>query len=680
MKKITAAVAFILAVMMLLSSCNEAVPGPEPKDDPGTEPQSAAPVESDEPPESAEQPEEGIPEEDFYEDRGSVKVLRGLDFIPDSLTNSYEGCVVAFKDEITSIELGYIDFEKRTIRRGKAELGEVDMGGLRFSNVWLINGFVVIMTDDTREIIVLDRELKEIYRGAFEEVSGQMVYAGSGRIVSMFAESEGLLIITVGADGQPEISRCDIEYPGQNDSIYVNSYISGDEMLVDFYGSETYEQQSGILNISTGECRTFSPDLYGFMSCSGCILSTDYMTGEIRVFDASRPNLVTVLDTGDCRINDGWYPSWPKGEASYLSLVRTDLDNTGISVVDPVTGERAARIGLDPDIISVYPVVEIGERICALLRYDYEGAEAEIMIAGLEKEESPNDWPGMLTREDPKGKRANDARAEEMYREYGISVYMRDESVRYLNGYAVVPAYDEAKIAETLDIISGFFKNCPEGFVRDIAAQYSGFDICLVNRIIPDTSNRNSIGDAAAFTVETGGIELIVIDVTSNDLDRTIAHEFFHVIENTMTNLSVYDPAYYGIEAFARWELLNPYGFEYRWIYTEEDGSTVDSSSEYLSTYWTEGREDEIYFVDGYCTTYPSEDRARVFEYIAVPPDGTLPVWFGEKMILKAEYLCACIREVFGDENWEDVSWERFLDPGHDLQYFRENYQLWPAW
>ena len=213
--------------------------------------------------------------------------------------------------------------------------------------------------------------------------------------------------------------------------------------------------------------------------------------------------------------------------------------------------------------------------------------------------------------------------------------------------------------------------------------QYSAFDICLVGRIIPDTANRNSIGDAAAFTVETGGIELIVVDIFSTNLNKTISHEFFHVIENTVMNIAVSDPAYYYVDNFERWHMLNPQDFEYRWIYTEEDGTTVDSTSEYLSTSWAEGREDEIYFVDGYSTTYPSEDRARIFEYIASYPQDQLPKWFGKNMKLKAEYLCACIREVFADGNWDNVYWEQMLDPEHDLQYFRDNYDItayWQGW
>jgi hypothetical protein len=684
MRKRTAVISLALAFLMLLSSCSEVNPGPknETEDTPDSvvQPDTASDTDTQEPDTDTDETEPAvvsIPEEDFFEDLGRVKVLKGLDFVPHGLTNSDNGCVVAYMEEGTSIRLAYIDFENRTLTQGTVDLGETVPGGLRFSAVCLANGFVVISTDDTQKLTVTDRELNVVYEGVFEDVTGEMVFAGNGRVMSGTVRSGRAWVATVGADGQVEVGYCDIRYPGGKDNVYISGHISGDEMLADFYSSETFGAQKGILDISTGECITFSEDLEGFMACGGCIVSVDYISGEIKVFNPETPHVVTILDTTDCDVRDSWYPAWPKGDSKYLSMIRSDEEDHSLAVIDPKTGAEVSRLSFGEEVTGIYPVIEVGERVCVLLQYGYEGAGADILIADLTGGEAAEGWPPLLTEESAVGKSANNRKAEEIYEKFGISVYLREDAVRYLNGYAVLPCSEETKISETLDALVGFFERCPEGFIRNIAEQYSAFDICLVGRIIPDTTNRNSIGDASAFTVETGGIELIVINALMSDKGKTVAHEFFHAIENTIFNMSVYDPSYYGLENFARWEQLNPPGFEYRYIYTEEDGRTVDSDAEYLSTAWYEGREDDIYFVDGYCTTYPSEDRARIFEYIATFPEGLLPQWFGRNMLLKAEYLSACIREVFADENWNDVYWEKMLDPAHDLQYFRDNYPLY---
>ena len=91
---------------------------------------------------------------------------------------------------------------------------------------------------------------------------------------------------------------------------------------------------------------------------------------------------------------------------------------------------------------------------------------------------------------------------------------------------------------------------------------------------------------------------------------------------------------------------------------------------------------DGIYFLDGDSTTYPTEDRARIFENLATfAPEARPEAFKGKNMQLKAAYLCAALRDAYDSiAAAEDVFWEQGLDPEYTLDYFRANYDLEAYW
>ena len=95
-----------------------------------------------------------------------------------------------------------------------------------------------------------------------------------------------------------------------------------------------------------------------------------------------------------------------------------------------------------------------------------------------------------------------------------------------------------------------------------------------------------------------------------------------------------------------------------------------------------DGDVDGIYFVDGYSTTYPSEDRARIFENLATfAPEDRPAAFSGKNMQLKAAYLCAALRDAYDSiAQAEDVFWEHGLNAEYTLDWFRENYDLEEYW
>ena len=136
-------------------------------------------------------------------------------------------------------------------------------------------------------------------------------------------------------------------------------------------------------------------------------------------------------------------------------------------------------------------------------------------------------------------------------------------------------------------------------------------------------------------------------------------------------------------EFFSRWEMLNPPDFEYHWVYTDENGNTLGSDDPRVaSNLAPDGDVDGIYFVDGYSTTYPSEDRARIFENLATfAPEDRPAAFSGKNMQLKAAYLCAALRDAYDSiAQAEDVFWEHGLNAEYTLDWFRENYDLEEYW
>ena len=112
--------------------------------------------------------------------------------------------------------------------------------------------------------------------------------------------------------------------------------------------------------------------------------------------------------------------------------------------------------------------------------------------------------------------------------------------------------------------------------------------------------------------------------------------------------------------------------------YTDENGVTLGSDDPRVWNWELPADIDTIYFVDGYSTTYPKEDRARIFQYLATCGPDALPEAFKSEAIRKkASYLCACLRRSFRSlAEAEDVFWEQSLNPEWNYEYFENNYEI----
>ncbi len=265
----------------------------------------------------------------------------------------------------------------------------------------------------------------------------------------------------------------------------------------------------------------------------------------------------------------------------------------------------------------------------------------------------------------------NDTLVTQLQEKYGIRIYLRDDAVVSFHDYVVCSDDDETHIYAALSQISTLLGKFPEGFLDDLCtAAVEGVDFFLTGTIKP-ISQESGI-DAAAFACQHNRRQALVIDISEPEqIQGHLAHELMHAID---TRLS-YARQMEGYPGFSLWNEFLPDGYLYTYSYRDVTGAVYSSANRADYTPDDPKSKDDvnrIYFIDGYASTFPTEDRARIFESLVIS-DQKLPACFeSEPLMQKAEYLCAVLRDYFPSvRRAESVSWERFLS-GRPLSWFTE--------
>ena len=691
MKRNIRKAAALLALLCAMTGCSilpirkiEPKPLPDPVETVETEaPETEAP--ETEAPETEEP--EAVPvlaenvriytEEEFYTPIGDRLWTLNLPFRPGTVSNLEDGkfLVGCAREGAVDIELALVDLDTLTITVGEyafADTGEEMYYGYA---LYLMNGTPVILDYSRHALCTLDEDLGSPVLSPFPEES---IYGLTRIDENRFAVQSNSLDFTgadLGEDGTFTFHDIPLTTPERYDDIDVSAVIDEEHWLVSCYSTETFDYCNGIYDVKSGTVQPFRSGTYSMNLCGGRLIESDYKTGEIRIYDPASPEACLSI-----RMPDPYYLSYSIDGAEYLYVTDSGEGFSHVLRYDPETGRRVDAISLPvPEGVwgYAYGFLDYGGDV-----FFYNDVQNNLTFCRWEAAEEDSDGPtgfDLLLRSDDAG--TNEELITELYEKYGVTIYTGTDAVRYMYGYAVLPETDEELIRDTLLTLKEFFEHTPEGFLQEVVSCFSSLDICLTGRIIPELGNRNSISDATAFTTETNGIELAVFDFQQSGIDVTVAHEFMHVFENAVAHLSWETDR--ELELFNRWSMLNPPDFEYRYIYTDENGNTYNwDDNDMNGQYWVEGTDpDGIYFVDGYSMTYPTEDMARVFENIAMQWKTELPGYFaGEHMQLKAAYLAACLRDAFSTITDDVICvWEEGLNPDYTLDWFRENYDL-EAW
>ena len=148
----------------------------------------------------------------------------------------------------------------------------------------------------------------------------------------------------------------------------------------------------------------------------------------------------------------------------------------------------------------------------------------------------------------------------------------------------------------------------------------------------------------------------MVINASSRwNVETTFNHELSHSIED-----KIYDT--YGMNDDYcldddKWNELNPSASNKDSVYTYNYNKLgYEDCFKYSADY--SGTNKETYFVDSYSMTYPTEDRAKLFEEIMTNAYG-IDIDKAPHLKEKMKYYATCIRTAFDTTGWNDVCWER---------------------
>lgn len=246
--------------------------------------------------------------------------------------------------------------------------------------------------------------------------------------------------------------------------------------------------------------------------------------------------------------------------------------------------------------------------------------------------------------------------ADKLEEKYGVEIYIGEECSNILGGYTVAPLTDYNRVEDALKMLDKEMEKYPDDFFEQFEYSWvEGLDIYLAGTLkgIQD----DVLNYAGGFKTIYGSKIALIMDCNDLGVESIFHHELCHAIEEKIVDAS-YSQENPLFQA-DKWNSLNPFADMYTYTYAEYGFSKYKEFTYERGLY--EGDVEGSCFVDGYAMTYPSEDRARLFE--SVMSDELYQIDFLEapNLMEKINYYAKCIREVFDTKGWEDVLWEEYL-------------------
>lgn len=250
-------------------------------------------------------------------------------------------------------------------------------------------------------------------------------------------------------------------------------------------------------------------------------------------------------------------------------------------------------------------------------------------------------------------------KASEIGDKYGVTIKFGDNIKTEISDYTFEVYDKRGYIEKALDLIDGTLECYPDGFFDDLEKDLRRDTIIyLTGKHIPKDATV-SISDSTGLTSDEDGLFMLFLNIEDGILTRdTIVHEITHIIDHKLW----YDGALDDDE----WCTYNPEGFEYYYEYVNDEGEdyAVVDDSDYTSYYdnaWDEDYQD-TYFIDSYSKTWPTEDRARLMEYLIGDMTYYNDVFHSVHLQNKLDYYFKIIRDDLGRDDWPaETVWEERL-------------------
>ena len=232
------------------------------------------------------------------------------------------------------------------------------------------------------------------------------------------------------------------------------------------------------------------------------------------------------------------------------------------------------------------------------------------------------------------------AQADTIEKKYGVTILIGNQTADTCaySGFTIQTSEDAALIQSALTKLDTALALYPNGFAGQFRndAREGGLYFCLTGSIEDD------LGAVGISRLNRWRYNL-VLDITADDLDKTIHHEIWHAIEMRISTDSFNTK---------KWSSCNPNGFSY---YGKYDKGYRDL------TRWTYtgGNGTGSYFVDPYARINGREDRARIMEYVMTT--NATDLMKSSALRQKLQIMSDTIRRHFDTKGWTDVYWEQYL-------------------
>ena len=164
-------------------------------------------------------------------------------------------------------------------------------------------------------------------------------------------------------------------------------------------------------------------------------------------------------------------------------------------------------------------------------------------------------------------------------------------------------------IDELEEVLERFGKDFFKEFIHN---EYKGIRIYIVTKIESDDS-------VSGLQFKYYDTYTMVVDTF--DFKRTLYHELMHTMEDALDVK--------GKNAFNKWSSYNPKKYKYVGKYNPYE-LTLKYSDGYFG-------EEDVYFIDNYAQTNELEDKARIFENIAMNTPEIIKK--NPKLLEKSKYL-----------------------------------------
>lgn len=383
-----------------------------------------------------------------------------------------------------------------------------------------------------------------------------------------------------------------------------------------------------------------------------CLLQSMNPESKLSVYEAATRNLICEIDSQMLSECYNYALDWENGvcltccdyyDAEYLVSWERNVYDLMTGELQKATVEEKTYAGYEMESAMLSGGIHVScimdmEGMRYLSLWDYVNATGKDTAAYFPRY-------GELSEE------IRQYRAE-LEQKYGILIYMGTEISASEFAYECQVITREEVLWEALEVIDEVLQLYPDGFLEQLkSGGIKNLAFYLAGNL--EGKYENNLDYAAALACDNGYERCIVMDVYEWNLYNNLIHEISHWIDSYIEGKEIL----LGESSYeSDFALLNPEDFEYTYSYV-----SGEAMQEYIYIFDEPERVEQCYFIDAYAQTYPTEDRARCFEYL-MSEEGEI-YRNCPHIYKKMSYLAESIRKYFDTTGWpEKTAWELALE------------------